>query len=32
VPAGRLRPGDQVAVSKLSMLVDGAQVRIEAQR
>jgi RND family efflux transporter MFP subunit len=32
VPAGRIRPGDQVAVSKLSMLVDGVPVRIEAQR
>ena len=32
VPTGRVRPGDLVAVSKLGMLVDGAQVAVEAQR
>jgi len=29
VPADRIRPGDQVAVSKVAMLVDGMAVRVE---
>jgi RND family efflux transporter MFP subunit len=32
VPGDRIRAGDQVAVSKLPMLIEGAQVRTEAQR
>jgi RND family efflux transporter MFP subunit len=32
VPAGRIHPGDQVAVSRLAQLIDGAPVRIEARR
>jgi membrane fusion protein, multidrug efflux system len=32
VPGDRIRAGDQVAVTRLPMLIQGAQVRIEAQR
>jgi RND family efflux transporter MFP subunit len=32
VPADRIRAGDQVAVTRLPMLIQGAEVRIEAQR
>ena len=32
VPSERIHPGDQVAVSKLATLIDGAEVRLEDRR
>jgi hypothetical protein len=32
VPGDGIRPGDQVAVSRLAALTDGAPVRLEAGR